>query len=60
MSAAHNNGYFYYTCMARRNHGKKACPDSKTYRADGRKGAERIIRLRVENLLQDPERVTAA
>jgi hypothetical protein len=41
----HNNGYFYYTCMARRNHGKKACPDSKTYRADGRKGAERIIRL---------------
>jgi hypothetical protein len=57
MTGAHNNGYYYYSCVARRNHGKRACPESKNYRADGRKGAERIIRLRVESLLQDPERV---
>ncbi len=59
MTGAHNNGYYYYSCVARRNHGKRACPESKNYRADGKKGAERIIRLRVESLLQDPERVRA-
>jgi len=57
MTGAHNNGYYYYSCVARRNHGKRACPESKNYRADGRTGAEHIIRLRVESLLQDPERV---
>ncbi len=57
MTGAHNNGYYYYSCVARRNHGKRACPESKNYRADGRTGAERLIMRNVESLLQDPERV---
>jgi len=57
MTGAHNNGYYYYSCMARRNHGKRACPESVNYRADGRTGAEHIVMRDIESLLQDPERV---
>jgi site-specific DNA recombinase len=57
MTGAHNNGYYYYSCMARRNHGKRACPESVNYRADGRTSVEHIVMRDVESLLQDPERV---
>ncbi|CAA9283851.1 MAG: hypothetical protein AVDCRST_MAG93-3383 [uncultured Chloroflexia bacterium] len=46
--------YYYYQCQARRNHGKKACPDSFNYNAE--KLETRIMRD-VDKLLQDPERV---
>jgi site-specific DNA recombinase len=59
MTSAHNNGYFYYSCQARRNHGYRACPDSKNFRADGKTGLEWEIARDVGEFLRDSSRVVA-
>jgi len=48
--------YHYYQCQARRNHGRRACPDSFNLNA-GR--AEKKIARDVSHLLQDSDRVMA-
>jgi hypothetical protein len=59
MTSAHNNGYFYYSCQARRNHGYRACPNSKNKRADGKTGLEWEIARDVGEFLRDSGRVMA-
>jgi site-specific DNA recombinase len=55
MTSYHNNGYYYYQCIKRRNHGTKACPESVNMNAAR---LEQKVMRNVSALLKDPERIT--
>ncbi len=55
MTSYHNSGYYYYSCIKRRNHGGKACPNSVNMNAAN---LEAKVMRDVSDLLQGPERIT--
>ncbi len=55
MTPTHNSGYYYYSCIKRRNHGKKACPESHNQRAvDAEK---KVLEFVDREILRSPELV---
>lgn len=55
MTPTHNSGYYYYSCIKRRNHGKKACPESHNQRASD--AEKKVLEFVDTQILSSPELV---